>query len=113
MKKQLVTLGLTLGLLSVGGTAALAGANSPMESKMATNDNRVSGYVEGRHAYGTWSVSGAYASLVENCGSGDREVAYLSGSSSNDYYMDGACKYKVAIKSVENSSGSARVSNFK
>ncbi|HDR4898609.1 TPA: hypothetical protein QCR38_000777 [Bacillus cereus] len=115
MKKSLVAFGLTLGLLSVGGTAAFAGVNSPNMLEYAYSSGKNPSYsVEGKHQYGTWTVTTNHrtvnAVLYENCGGTDNIVDRMSGDSSNDYYMNGSCTYKVAISSGD---GHATVSNYK
>ncbi|MDK3015106.1 hypothetical protein [Bacillus sp. RB3] len=114
-EKSLVALGLISGVLYVGGTAAFAGLDSlNILNYTYSSGKNVSSPVEGKHKYGTWTVTTnartVNSALYENCGGTDNIVARMSGDNSNDYYMNGSCTYKVAISSGD---GHATVSNYK
>ncbi|MGQ8967934.1 hypothetical protein [Bacillus subtilis] len=109
MRKILVTLGsvgIALSLFFSPSGTVLAASNYS-EVNLVTAGAGYSSYVDGKHAYGRWTIlsrgSEVVGTLYEKCpGSLERQLGDQlkvdgSNSASTNAYLKGGCEYRVLI----------------
>ncbi|MEC0565991.1 hypothetical protein U7118_08145 [Bacillus subtilis] len=121
MKRKLL---MTIGSLSMASSLFLGFSNSAVAASssdaiLLSAGSAYTGYVDGAHGYGRWTVqsnsSTATGILYEKCGSTEKSigqplVAENGKSASSSAYMQGGCKYRVLL-SAGSGGGKAYIRN--
>ncbi|WP_166243395.1 hypothetical protein [Paenibacillus turpanensis] len=129
MKKKVVTLMVAVLTLTSATTAFAANQSQQVSIAYEGDGNTqisTTGSVTGQHKYGRWTVqhvegtTGAEGVLQENCDGSWEDVDYLTvpffdsdKSASSDYYMAGACSYRVKLYAMDGDGAKAYVRNYK